>query len=282
MSTPFVGSSKRMIVGSASNHFAMMTFCWLPPERVETWSPNPPIVMCSPSTISWAAARSDQKSEPGPVGEADDRDVLLDGALGEHALRTPITRHKRESGVRRVAARPDAMVLSADQHGPRVRFHRAKEREQELGLALALQPAEADDLAGPHGEADVVNDVSAEATDLQKHARVGRQRRVLGRHRRDLADHESNELRFGGRRDRNGGDRLTRSQESGAGAQLHNLVDPVRDEDDSGALAADLAHDPKDQPHLVTMQRCRRLVQHQDARSLQDGLGDLDDLLLAG
>ena len=40
-SMPRVGSSKIMISGSLSSHFAMTTFCWLPPDRFPTiWSPE--------------------------------------------------------------------------------------------------------------------------------------------------------------------------------------------------------------------------------------------------
>ena len=62
---------------------------------------------------------------------------------------------------------------------------------------------------------------------------------------------------------------------------LHDLAQAMRDEDDGDALGPQAAQGPEEDARLVLGQRRGRLVQHQDARVLAVGLGDLDHLALA-
>src|SRR3984893_1961332 len=60
-------SLSRMIRGAVISHLAITTFCWLPPDRVETASLGAPILICSRAMPRSTAARSLARSTKGPV-----------------------------------------------------------------------------------------------------------------------------------------------------------------------------------------------------------------------
>ena len=88
-SMPRVGSSTISSVGLRASHFASTTFCWLPPESVQTGFVSRPYLSCSRSAQSrreppLGAAR-DQPAAPDAV-ERRERDVALDREVHHQPL----------------------------------------------------------------------------------------------------------------------------------------------------------------------------------------------------
>ena len=71
------------------------------------------------------------------------------------------------------------------------------------------------------------------------------------------------------------------AQHRHAVAQLEDLVEPVRDEDDAAALRDEVARRPEDALDLRLAQGRGRLVEDQQARVADEQPGDLDELPLA-
>ena len=76
-------------------------------------------------------------------------------------------------------------------------------------------------------------------------------------------------------------DALSVAQHRHAVAQLEDLVEPVRDEDDAAALGDEVARRPEHALDLGLAQRRRRLVEDQQARVADEQAGDLHELPLA-
>ncbi len=76
-------------------------------------------------------------------------------------------------------------------------------------------------------------------------------------------------------------DALAVAQHRHAVAELEDLVEPVRDEDDAPALRDEVARRPEHALDLRLAQRRRRLVEDEQARVADEQAGDLDELPLA-
>ena len=75
--------------------------------------------------------------------------------------------------------------------------------------------------------------------------------------------------------------RIAVAQHRHAVAQLEDLVEPVRDEDDAAPLRDEVARRPEHALDLRLAQRRGRLVEDEQARVADEEAGDLDELPLA-
>lgn len=164
-----------------------------------------------------------------------------------------------------------------DVHGPGVVRVGPEHRAGHLGPPGADQPRDADDLTGPHLEADVVEHaVARQPFDPEQGVTgVGALTRVL------LVDgpphHEPYELVL-----RGGGGHLPDAaavpDHGDPVAERGDLLEVVRDEDDPDAVLAQPPHDREQLLDLLGGQHGGRLVHDEHARVQTERLGDLDHL----
>ena len=92
-SMPRVGSSTISTAGWRPSHLASTTFCWLPPDSMDTGSVSRPYLTCSRAAQSAASARSAEPrispafAQPAERGQ---RHVLLDRHVHDQALLAPV------------------------------------------------------------------------------------------------------------------------------------------------------------------------------------------------
>ncbi len=161
----------------------------------------------------------------------------------------------------------------------------AQQRLGQLGLAVALDAGDGQDLAGADREADVVDvDQAGGVGDRQAgdHQRVVAERgRVLVHGQLDRStDHQGGELGVAG-----GGlglaDHLAQPDHRDPVGDLAHLAQLVGDEDDRGAGLAQLTHDLHQLVGLLRGEHRGGLVEDQHLRVAGEGLDDLDPLLHA-
>ena len=149
---------------------AITTFCWLPPESVATGSlvlPDLDLELLDHRFhgVALGGAVDDEAArEPAQRGQGD---VVGDRHRQHQALGLPVLRDERDALVgagRRHRARHEAL-LALDADGAGDVAEDAEEGEQDLALALAVEAAEADDLALADREGNVEEAVGpAEST----------------------------------------------------------------------------------------------------------------------
>ena len=79
-----------------------------------------------------------------------------------------------------------------------------------------------------------------------------------------------------------GGDIFAVTEDGDAVGEGENLIETVGDEDDSHAIGLQFADDAEQDLHLCHGQRCRGLIEDEDACFLRHRLGDLHDLHMTG
>ncbi len=175
-------------------------------------------------------------------------------------------------------------VRAADRDRARGRLAKAEDALRELGLAVATDARDAEDLTGAHGEVDALQRRRAtvalrlEPADLED--RTGRRHRRPRRHRLQLAaDHQARDL---GRRGLFR-DELARvaagAQHRDAIGDGEDLAELVGDEDHDLALVAERPHDREELVDLLRRQDGRRLVEDEQLAAAVKDLQDLDALL---
>ena len=177
-------------------------------------------------------------------------------------------------------------VLAVEDDAPGRGVTEARDRIDQLRLAVGVDAGEPDDLASADGEADVANGlepavvVHVEVLDLEQ--RLPGMRGGLVDAKQHLAsDHHPREpfLRRALRRNRV--DELAAPQRRDPVGDLEHLVELVRDEDDRLALLLERTDDLEELLRLLRGQDGRRLVEHEDLGAAIQRLQDLDALLLA-
>ena len=158
-------------------------------------------------------------------------------------------------------------------------------RVDQLGLAVAVDPRDADDLARAHVERDAAHLLDPAVVEdlevLDAEERLGRLGLGLVDAEQDVAaDHQPGEALLRGALGRQGLDELAPAQHGDAVGDLCDLVQLVADEDDGRPLRGEAAHDLEQLPRLLRGEHCRRLVQREDVRVAVERLQDLDALLL--
>ena len=163
---------------------------------------------------------------------------------------------------------------------------KARDRVDQLRLAVAVHPGEPDDLAAPdlERESPHLRDPAVvghmQVVDLEQ--RRGRRRRALLHAQQHLAaDHQPREALLGRTRSRQRLDLLAAAQDGDPVGDLGHLVQLVADEDDRHALARQRPEDLEQLLRLLRREHRSRLVEDEDVGVPVERLQDLDPLLLA-
>src|SRR3954454_2205584 len=117
-SMPRVGSSTMSTRGSVDSHLASTTFCWLPPDRVDTGSDSFPALTCSFFDQAAAVARS-RRAESRPRRESFQRRVSVALRSTDSCMTSPCWR--RSSGTRAMPAAIAAAGLPPTRGRPSTR-----------------------------------------------------------------------------------------------------------------------------------------------------------------
>ena len=237
---PRVGSKHSMVCTPPATQRAIVTFCWLPPDRRRTspaaresiWSLRHRGV-----DLRRLSPEVDRAPAPEP-GRRRQRDVLADRALHQQRLGA-VGGHVHDTGQDRVGGVAEGHRRAIHEQLSAARTGGAGEDVEQLVLALALERGDAQDLARIEVERDVLEPRPVgEAAHGQ--AGLGAGRLQLGRRalrdRRWLVDdppeHQLDDpvLRALGHIDH--ADRLALAQHGRAVADGGDLDHPVGDEDD--------------------------------------------------
>src|SRR3546814_8566851 len=82
---------------------------------------------------------------------------LADAELGHEAVVSAVLGHIADAGLETLASAVAGDVLAVEQDLSGVRLDQAEQRLDQLGLSVALDPGDPDDLAGPDLERDVLD-----------------------------------------------------------------------------------------------------------------------------
>lgn len=216
-----------------------------------------------------------------PGGEIHDQPLGL-AVLGDMADAGATARAAIGAGPRnrqRLAVQADfARNLAA-------RLGKAAQDLQQLGLAVAGDAGDAQDLAGADGQVDAAQPLDlvaikhAQAADFQ-HGGAGPGRGLV-HPQQDLApDHQFGKLRGAGLGGAHAGDHLATAHHADVVGDLHDLAQLVGDQDDGLALIAQPAQDAEQVICLGRGQHAGGFVQDQDVGAAIQGLEDLDPLLV--
>ena len=175
---------------------------------------------------------------------------------------------------------PQGHPVPADQDVAGADPHHAEEREEEVALAHAVEPADAQNLAGPEGEGKILH------ASLDGESFGGQDRRLpapgrlcrLGREGRGqrASDHQLDHPVVGDFVGPEAPHHAAVAQDRQAVAEIPHLLHPVRDEDDRRALGAQPGEERAEPLHVVAGERRGRLVQQEQSRLARDGTSDLD------
>ena len=161
---PRVGSSTIESRGRRLSHLARTTFCWLPPDKVETGFDKPPVLDAQPGRpvpakrCSAARRTMPKRCRRSQRGKGD---VALDGKLHDKALQAAVLGYKADPGghgrrrATRLAAAPP--TSPARRRSGRSRRWRGRPRS----VPAPTSPARGDDLAAADLEGDVDEDTLA-------------------------------------------------------------------------------------------------------------------------
>ena len=161
-SRPRVGCAASTSFTGTENSRATTTFCWLPPDS-EPASVSIDGVRMSNSLTPFAGLLVDRLAveDPAPavrlavVGVEDV--VLGDGHRGDQPVATAVLGDVRDAQVRDLARRRLLDVVAGDRRLAGVERAQPGDRLDQLGLAVALDAGDHDDLAGPDVEVDAVH-----------------------------------------------------------------------------------------------------------------------------
>ena len=235
-SMPRVGSSTISTRGLVDSHLASTTFCWLPPDSVDTGSVSRPALTCSRSRpVARPRARSAAPSSR-PNRLSDQRRVSVALRSTDSSMTRPCWRRSSGTSARpaaiAAAGRPAGQPPAGDAHLARVVAVDAEHGPDHLAAAGADQAGQGDDLAAADGEADVGEDARpGQAADLERARRRAR-RGLLRVQRGDLAaDHAPHHA---GRRSASAAGSVETHRPSRMHgdplAEREHLVEAVRDE----------------------------------------------------
>src|SRR3546814_5738692 len=82
-------------------------------------------------------------------------EVLADAELGHEAVVSAVLGHIADAGLGTLASAVAGDVLAVEQDLSGVRLDQAEQRLDQLGLSVALDPGDPDDLAGPDLEREI-------------------------------------------------------------------------------------------------------------------------------
>ena len=177
----------------------------------------------------------------------------------------------------------DVLAVQRDLAG--VELFQTGQAVDELGLAVALDACQTDDLTGMHLEGDVLDGillvlgvVHSNVLHVQ-HDLAGGCGLFFDLKLDIAADHHAGKLFLGGVLDVHGTHILALAQNAAAVCNGHDLVQLVGDEEDGLALLLEPAHDLHQLVDLLRGQNCSGLVEDQDLVVAVEHLQDLHALL---
>ena len=172
----------------------------------------------------------------------------------------------------------DGLAVDLDRAGHA--DQRAEQGEQQLALALTVEAAETDDLAGPDFEIDAV-ELPGPGEVVERAAPVRRRASAPQRREHALvfaADHHLDDgvVALGSGVERR--DVATVAEDRALVGKLGDLVHAMRNIDDREAIGPELLQHPEDLGHVRRGQRRGRLVEDQDLGIARQRLGDFHHL----
>ncbi len=232
--------------------------------------------------------RQQETATAHPAGRvARQHEIVAEREARDGGVAVALFRH--EGGATAAAGRDpgaaDVLAVDADLAG-RAGQPFARQRREELVLAVARHPGDAEDLAAPYDEVDVPQGRGMKARRRNRQSNGGETLRA-GRAatRRDLADlcshHEG--------RKRTGtflfgvasSDHAATAQDGGAFAQALHVIQPMRDVEQGTPFGLQLVEDREERLRFSRCQHRGRFVEDQQLGILEQAAGDLDPLPLA-
>ena len=178
---PRVGSFSRMMRGAIISHLPITSFCWLPPDSDPAAGSVPSLRTAEQlhdALDRLALGRAVDDAPARQLAERGEREVVAHRHRQHQALGLAVLgdqRHADRRGAWRRSARRCRTGRPSISTSPRGAAQHAEQRQQQLALALAVEAAEADHLAGAQAQRDVVEPVApAQVAQLEpRHGVVG-------------------------------------------------------------------------------------------------------------
>ena len=243
-STPAVGVISTSSRGSLASARAMTTFCWLPPDRPDTGSPGPGVLIARSSIIESAmASRRPGAEEPGRPSRSRDGQggVVGDRHARHEALVVPVLRHEADAAASAARTSPGAQAAARDRRS----LPASAARSPTMVSASSVLPLPPEPARPTISPARTWNDTPSNTPAVDRPvARRGRRRRsapgaVLGPRRvqaAGLAGHRGDELAARQLGDRGGDDVAGVAEHRDRVADLVDLLQVVADEQEGDAL----------------------------------------------
>ena len=273
--------------GSVSSSRARMSFCWLPPESVDTVTSTLSVRMSNVLTNRAASSliflMNRTPSAPGELGVvlAPEHRVLPQRHVEDEALLVPVLGDVAHPGVADVEHRAprDRRPLELDRAGCR----RAQPDQglRQLALPVALDAGHTQDLPRVDLETHAVQlPLAGEVLDPQDRL-ADLHRRLLEPEQHGPAHHHLGQLRLGGLGGSCLADHSSPAEHRDPVRDLHDLVQLVADEHDRPPRFPELAEVAEQVLGLIGGEDGGRLVQDEDLHAPIQRLEDLDALFLA-
>ncbi len=212
--------------------------------------------------------------------ESRQADVALDRHAHHQALGAPVLGNHGHTRRHRGRGRTGLQLAPADLDFTAVPAVDPEDRAGDLRTTGADESGKSHDLSGAHLEGHIGEHAFA-GQPAYVEGDFARGHVLLGVQLIEVApDHAAHQVVLGHPVDRFTRDQRSVPQGGDPPADLEDLLQAVRDEQDGGALFAQGAYDTEEAGDLAAGQRGGRLVHDQDAGVERQGLGDLDDLLV--
>ena len=219
----------------------------------------------------------------GRFGLVTEDPVLPQRRLQQQTLAVSILGDVADAGHAPPAGRPGRDVVVAQCDRARGEGTQAEQRLHQLGLAVALDASDADDLPAADGEADVVEHgptvgrMHGQSPHVELHG-VGHGGIAQLRQRQLAAHHQLGQLPGRGPAGVDGAHGRPPPHDGDLVGHREHLVELVRDEQHGQALGLELAQVAEQLVDLLRHEDRRGFVQDQDARAAVEHLGNLDAL----
>ncbi len=218
--------------------------------------------------------------------EVVERDVLGEREVQDEPAAVAVLGNMADSEVDDLSGACTRHVARRDDDSARRSLAEPGKDLDELGLPVAVDAGDADDLAGPDRERDAAHPLQVavvqrvEVIDFEQ--RLSGCRRALLDTEQHLAPHHHSRQPFlRGALAWHGVDFFAAAQHGDAICDLEYLVELVADEDHGHALAREQTEDLEELDRLLRREHGGGLVEDEDVRSPVERLQDLHPLLLA-
>ena len=280
-STPWVGSSRSRIFGSAASHLPehdlLLVAAREAADDLRGRRRLDPQLLHEAAGERALAPRPEDPAR-GQFGQDRHRDVRADGHRLHEPLMEPVLRQvgeppaeRRSRGARPERAAVDPELAALERIDP-------EDAARDLGATGAHEAGQADDLAATELERDVREDTAAGQAFRLEHdiADLGVLLREEGVER--AAHHQADDLALRELGNRLGLDVPAVAEDGDDVGDRGDLFEAVADVDDGDSALAQPAHGREELLDLVRRERRSRLVHDQHAGARRERLGDLEQL----